>query len=347
MSPIERAREKYYRLLYLLKYPVWTLSGAEKNSGLPLTAAFAGIESSKNYFGKMVFGDAFRETSLGARWFWDVESPVRRTGASLLFCDIPEEKSHFVPARADFFLPAWVEMEVDLSGDIQPLLRRDRYSKIRREKIQRHKLTPEIRTDEASFDDFYYRMYEPHMKSRHEASAVVRDYESLKRDFLKKDSELLLVMKDGESISGLLNDYRDGALLHYLGVRDASPELFRLGASEAAYYFSILRAKERGYDRVSLGHCRPFTRDGVFQYKTHYAAYVKGHHRSSGRIGVSVLDRTPAADAFFAQNPFVSLDGSGYAINFFKDAAEEWAPVIERHEHSGVRIARHAEAVHG
>src|SRR5690349_15653028 len=101
MSPIERAREKYYRLLYLLKYPVWLLSGAEKSSGLPLEAAFAGIESSKNYFARMLFGDAFRETSLGGRWFWDVEGPVRRTGASLLFCEVPEEKSRFAPARVD------------------------------------------------------------------------------------------------------------------------------------------------------------------------------------------------------------------------------------------------------
>lgn len=317
-----------HELLYRLKYPLWILEGG---GDMPLSVAFAGFEHTKNYFSRLVFGGGCRERAFGTVWSWDLVRKAEAAGGQLLLCEVPLAKERFTPLSGDLRMPALVALDVDLSGDLAALLKRKRYGDIRR-KVVKNGWQSQVRSDTDAFDAFYFDMYRPMIRARHENRAVEEAYDDLKKLFLKS-GEIVFVTLNDERIGGMLIDYAPaGGHLRCLGILEGREKLIRSGVSEAAYFFSLLRVKERGLPSASLGHCRPFLRDGIFQYKLHFDARVRAHHAPSGSIRVKFLKKNAALGRFFTDNPFISFEKDGYALRAVPGAetGTDWAPVLEK-----------------
>lgn len=299
-----------------LKLEVWLLSGREKNSGLPLTVAYAtSVSEPKSYFAKTVFAEPPSERSLGGYWLWRIRPEVLRRApeTDLLVCEVNARRAPFFRMRQAFRSPVWVRFELAPEAGKAPRAGHLKFKDMHR-KIRKYGYVSRLSRDAADLEQFYRRMYLPSTTLRHGASAVPRSYAELKRVF-ETTGELLLVEKDGESVAGGIVDYPASGecVLLCHGIRDGSAELLRMGVVDALHYFEFSRAFERkGIRRIDLGHCRAFFGDGVFRHKVELGARVAGHNREAGLLYLRALRMTPQTASFLSAHPLVTVGHDGY-----------------------------------
>jgi hypothetical protein len=162
--------------------------------------------------------------------------------------------------------------------------------------------------DTAKLEYFYHHMYLPYIKERFDKLSFLSNFDGMLRLF--KKGQLLLVRKEDDYVSGamLVRSGRDNLFFHSLGIKEGNIEYLQKGAITALYYFSILWAKQNGYNWMDFGSCRSFLKDGVFNYKKHWGMEIKINNRSRNVIGLKVCNDCQAVRNFFKNNPFIYLD---------------------------------------
>jgi hypothetical protein len=336
-------------LWWLLSWPVrviawlrdfrvdlWIVEGEERHSRLPLTILCGLSGESKTYVLDLIFGDAYRERRLGRFRLWNLAKAIAKAGdCSLLVLDC--DCSHLRFARPDdwFLVPAWLLGAVDLPYDehVHSRLRTKMRSIIRRNDYQF-----EVTRDPEQFEDFYHNMYLPYIKQTYGKCARVAPHQFLADIF--RQSELLLLKKDGNSIGGyVLMHGKAGPYLWESGIRDGNRQYVEDGAGSALYHFSLQYLHEQGHKKAFLGWSRAFLRNGVLVFKKRLSQRIVGANDNG--FALKILADTPAAKSFLCNNPFLfkrrgELLGAVFVDGQQTLSAEEIEQIEKEYFHPGM-----------
>jgi predicted N-acyltransferase len=167
-------------------------------------------------------------------------------------------------------------MEMDISipiNDINKSFSKSIKEDIR--KVKKNGYSYELTDDLDKFKLFYYKMYLPYTKRRYGNQAKIYNFISI-RHFFETVSKLMLIKKDEEYVLGslfLIN--KDKLITQIMGIMDDKINLLKNGLGCAAYYFTLLWAKENKIKKLSYGTCKPFLNDGLYQYKKKWGTIIK------------------------------------------------------------------------
>ncbi len=313
-------RSLYTSLRFCLKWfrtlrvEFWVLEGQEPGSRSPLSILCAAGEKDRNYLSGLAFGEEYRERFLCRTWLWNAKklSGNNDGGYPMTFIRAHKSQRWLLGSGGGFSIPEWMIGEVALPVSSQSMNAEKVKSEKRRIRI--NGLEYEVTRDSRKFDDFYHNMYLPHILRVHGRSAFVTSYELMRKRL--EHSDLLLVMKQGEPISGCMISYFEAVpRMKSLGVRDGDPEYLKFGATAALYYFSLLYMEGKGLPRFGLGGSRAFLHDGVLRYKRKWAQKLVDS--SPDIFEFRILADSNATRSFLRSNPFIfEKRGSLYAAVF-------------------------------
>lgn len=290
----------------------WKLDGLEIKSARPLKILYFGSQRVCKDLSQRLFSVA-RETPLGRTPLFQIQNDIEKNKSlfDLAMIEINPERERHSHLKTDYKLPLFMKMELHLTDQAGSLEKRSALSEVRR-RIARGGFESEISTSLKDFDDFYFKMYLPHVRSRFHEAALEHNYEQLKRNF--SDFKLLLVRQGKEKVGGgliQLEDAEEGRVL-YLGVRDGSEKFLKQGVTDAVYYFSFLLMRDLGLKTAHLGGVRPFLRDGVLKYKLGWGGkFGRSHFEPAGFLGLITLHSGPGEKIFFENHPFIAYKAPG------------------------------------
>lgn len=315
--PIRAAYKQYHHWLWAAKDEVVLLSGPEKNSGELLAVAFAGSHGAKTHVSRLAFSQPPHEESLGRHWMWQVKNYVKTNApqCDLLIHETPKPKENFFAPHGDFTVPCWIRIEMDISRPLEEAIKHKKYRDMMR-KIRNGRFTWEARKDEASFDHFYFKMYLPYVRARHQNAVMVHDHSKLRQSYAS--GELVMVMKEGSPVGGGLINY-SGERGHFMemGIENAEEQLLKEGVADAIYLFCLSRMKEMGVKKANLGHSRGFLSDGALKYKLALGGRMTAQRlEDPGSLQISCLKMSAGLRNFLSYNPFISLEGEARIVTF-------------------------------
>lgn len=305
---IRRIREKLRR--YRLNF--WLLEGRERHSGEELLTLYAGHELNKNYLLHIIYAGRCEQRFLGKVWTWSLAQLVKGYPAfGLVVAETEEGYFNRLGGAEDFYIPCWIDGEVDIKGGAQTLKTNESLRDDLR-KVRKYGLQYEITKDVDKLGHFYHDMYSPHVIRMHGDRAALMSYEGMINRI--DNLELMLIRCGGEYIAGEIFLYQaDGVRSWSLGVKDGNPIYVKQGAISALYYYRRIYLAGKGFDKYHAGATRPFLDDGVLQYKKKWG--LKLTCPRPGGWWLRYRPQSSAGRAFMQKNPFVfRKDGALYGL---------------------------------
>jgi hypothetical protein len=303
-----------FEWLRLLRVELWLVEGEEKNSRAPLSLLCGVRGREKTYLLRLMFADGYRQHCIGRFWLWNLPKVIRCKGAdcSMAVLEVSDSQRRFLRGDDYFFLPMWVQGDVDLPRD-KVALRRVKED-LRR--IRRHALDFEVTTDPRKFDDFYHHMYLPSVTKSFGDCAFVTLYRHEKHFF--RAGELLLVNNQEGSIAGIVLQYTEkGPILRDSGIRDGNRAYVQRSASSALYHFGFQHLESKEHKGAWLGWSRPWLNDGVLRFKRKWGQRISDSYSWGSEFALRILTPTAATTAFLCSNPFIfRRDGLLYGAVF-------------------------------
>jgi hypothetical protein len=304
-----------YIFVNSLRADQWILIGEEISSKQQLAIVYSGIERNKNYFANLAFGGFHVENHIGKGWLWQVPKKVANSDYSLEITEIRKGLRRLFQKKGYVYIPQWIDLEADISGDISSLV--SLKSDMRR--IRNRGLHFEVKNELSHYRSFYENMHIPYIKRIYGNTALIPSHQSFEKKF--QNCELILIKKEGKHIAGCVIRYnKNRAGLYILGVKDGNRDFVQEGALVASYYFPICHLKEKGYQKVSLGGARPFVKDGVLVYKKKWHPSIEGPAEYGFLL--NVMSMTAGVKGFLINNPFIYLDGNKFNGAMFMDTNE-------------------------
>jgi len=245
-------------------------------------------------------------------FIWEIKSQIdsNPSRADLVLVAIDEIYSQFLSQQGFTVIPEWIMFKLDLAKPF-PKSRKNKglYDNLR--KVSKYGYSFEMTRDPAKFEYFYHHMYLPYAANKHGKLSLVGGFRALWKIFER--GKLFLVNRKDECISGFLVEMQDKTVsARCLGVKDGKIEYVEEGALAACYYFIISWAKDKGYDWVDFGHCRPFFNDGVFLHKKRWGMEIMKSNRlafdGKAVFGMKVCNYKQGLLNFLAKNPFISIN---------------------------------------
>ena len=148
----------------------------------------------------------------------------------------------------------------------------------------RNGFTSQISHAVEDFDTFYETMHVPMIKERHAGYGIVDDQDAMREQF--RNGLLLLIRQpaaveqpaaegqaapEGQAVAGALVYLRGrSAFGTSNGVLNGDPKWYAQGAVSALYYHNFRWCYDNQIERFDAGGCRPFTTDGLYQFKYHW-----------------------------------------------------------------------------
>lgn len=240
------------------------------------SAAFSMIGTTRwqPRFSRLCIGDPVqfdtRHAVYGSSWVPHARALAERHGV-VVVSDTP------VPASCEpdlLNIPAFVALRVDLGDSEQEFrstLSRSALEDLRR--ITRRRLSCAVERDAGFAEEFYSRFHRPSIVGRHGEEGFVMLPHELAAMVTEQGCEFVCVYQDGRRVGALLNGVeRDRYALHRVGWLDGDSTWPTQGVTAALYWFSLQRARERGFRHVLLGGTPPMLEAGLFQFKTKWNA---------------------------------------------------------------------------
>jgi hypothetical protein len=285
-----------------LRVEVWRVEGVEKWSGLPISMICAANRQTRAYLLGLLVNESFRETFLGKKWLWSAASIVSKApDCSLIVLATQKRIVKYLHLQSSFFVPAWVEMEVDLPpcptrpGSIKSL-------KSDLNRLRKHDLRYEVTAGSDAIEDFYANFYRPYITRVHGPRAVMVSRGAMRAK--APQCELLRVTRQGSIIAAaLIVRDRPEPRLWCIGIRDGSSQYIEQGACFATYHFSFEYLAKQGFRKVGLGWSRAFLRDGVLRYKSKWSPRIT--RATQDGFVFKFTSCSKAAQSFLLNNPFI------------------------------------------
>lgn len=173
---------------------------------------------------------------------------------------------------------------------------------------EKYGLSCRMSKDTGDFDNFYHRMYLPHIQKRYGDLSQIDSYGAMRQFFEK--GVLLLVTKDDQPVAGALSLIEGKSLVfRRTGVLDGDDSHVKGGAQLALYYFQLKYAVDNGLDTFDTMKSAPFLNDGVFRHKGEWGARTLPDYESEKSVYWFVRGTAEKRAEFFHANPVVV--GSG------------------------------------
>jgi Acetyltransferase (GNAT) domain len=330
---IGKLRSRYHRQ----RLNLWLLSGRERYSACLLRIAYAGHAAGMNYVNEMAFGDGTVAAPPTRIWSWNALNFSGRhyENSDVVVVETSGEPANRNPRAAEYFVPGWFEAVIDISN-FEKQLAQSKNVKNDLRKIRKYGLRYRISRDPKDFDNFYHRMYLPHISKAHSSQALPMSYNEMVSHF--DESELLLVTREGEDIAGSILLYVGGqAHAWKLGVSEGDRRLISAGALSAVHFFQLEHLKNRGYQKIYSGGTRAFVNDGGYQHKRKWGMALDCAWRDGFLI--SPRKKNAGVNAFLQNNPFIYVHDGRHRCAIFSEPNEPSREAAVAKFHSSQSIA--------
>ncbi len=316
IGPAVESRFRFIKRLLAIssqiRSPIYMLKGKQKESGELLTVCVMSDEQGRRYISDLLFSETPISKNLGRKFVWNLRSQVATSckDIDLFFIRTDKFYSEGLSRQGMLILPEWVLFRLPLTRPPMELWNLPKNKSLRETLriVHRNKYSYEVSRDPKEFHFFYHHMYYPYIAQRYGRLAPPHSFLFMRRAFEK--GFLFLIKKEGRNVGGGLarTDGRSVFLSH-LGVLDGEIRYTNEGALGALYYFLILWSREKGYQWLDMGSCKPFLKDGVFFYKKKWGMEIERSGRSKTVLGIGVCSNRPCVGSFFATNPFIFIEG--------------------------------------
>ncbi len=308
------------------------MRGRERDSALEIVVRYVGTMENFHYLQSLVFDDY---ETVEERTLWN---PLKVVGAlrprggdeELLLVDSESPVAEALLTRPALHLPPWVKQRLAVrprwAQVIEGLPRFTRRGVSRY--LRKYGYTGRVNATEEALDDFYHRLYEPHVRHRYREGAVVVE----KRRFmaLARGCKLVELVHDGEVIgANLMRASGQAMFILWCGQSDRVREKDLKGATDALDYFCLLHAFLSGCGMLDFGPSRPRLNDGVVMYKAKWGAVLVPGRIPKPAMLVIPARSTPSVIALLARNHFVGRNPRGLFGNILIEGEPPTARRIE------------------
>jgi hypothetical protein len=229
------------------------------------------------------------------------------------------KKAHPGKYPGSFLLPRWMEMKLDTES----FLKKSHCKKLKK-RIKKYSLGYEIRTGIEAFDLFYHTMHKPYILKRHGLSADLPDYKHFHSKWFNTQWVLFFLTRENEPVAAKFIGLKQGRYrLIFMGIKDGSDEIVKMGTIGALSYFSMLYYYEKGIKSMLAGVSMPVVFDGVTQSKLLLGAqpYLKDLEKRSKYYFIPVSTK-PLTIKILKSNPLFYLSGGTLNIALFLSAED-------------------------
>ncbi len=301
-----------FQLFNQILLPGTILQGHERYSYENLKILYFGVNEYDPYIAGLMFRGPFQTEFFDKMPLVKIPSQIEKLDSSisavLVKCDL--FYSHFFEQRGFTIIPEWVGMTINLEPSLEMIL--SCFSKTVKEDIrrfQRHGYSYDIMNDDASLNLFYHKMYLPFIKMRHQHKAILVSRATMKH-LLETGSNLMMIKRDGEYISGLIFNIEKGTLqTKFMGIKEGKTHFRREGVGASIIYFSLEWAKEHGATNFNMGSAKPFLNDGLFRYKMKWAPKIRQADKLyfHDHFSLKILQENKGINTYLERNPFLLL----------------------------------------
>lgn len=300
-----------FRLLKEITFDVYVLSDKTKNI-IYITSVSIGIN--KDIIKRLYINDV-TITKIKRVYIWELRKFVDQQDAVLV--DIYTGLTRFFDNNNCFFVPSLVGQILDIN---EPLDKAIKLSSRELKKVNKYKY--EISNDPDALKFFYEKMYVPYAKIRYGEFAYILNFGHIKK--ILRNGELVFVTFNGKRVCAYLCEIDgDGYICGKNGALDEN--VVREGAMVAAYYFSILRAKEIGKKTVHFGGSKPFLLDGVLRHKNQWGTRI---------CESKVSKRLMCLKNVLFEQPFIYIEGDKFKVVVFSEDDK----LIKEYANSGLEF---------
>jgi hypothetical protein len=184
-------------------------------------------------------------------------------------------------------------------------------------KVKKNQFSFKITSDNKKLNMFYYYMYLPTLKKIIGETEVFTPNYLLFKYLSEIGYELMLVTHDEKDVCGVYFYHHNNVLfLKYAGVFQGDISLIKKGALSAAYYFSIILAKDRKVRRIDFGGTRPFFKDGLFIYKKKWGMIIEPYLSVQDVFGLKILNDSEPIKQFLIDNPFIGINDKSKMVGY-------------------------------
>jgi len=283
--------------------------GAEISSGFPTTSLILADKALAWYLARLIYGSSAELRAPGKTALHPVmlRSTFRsHAEADISFTEGPRSLMDNSEFAESFSLPRIANFTLDLTEPISKI--KNRMSKGRRWAYRRFLSSKDsvyvISHERSDLKYFYQRMYIPHLRRRHGKTAYLTPFSRIEASFNR--GGLIVIKKGSRRVAGMIFE-SDGhsAFTPYLAVLEGDETLLREGIAEALVFSFMDWSKKCGLRRWNYGGVKPFTKDGLFQFKNKTGMTLEAPR--DRLILIRPARFTPGVLGFFACNPFVFL----------------------------------------
>ncbi len=288
--------------------------GAERHSGHELTVRYVGTTTNLRYVLNLAF-EAY-ETVVERRLRTPGHavaafSPGRRD-EDVLVLDTQSLIGERLVRRPHLLLPAWIRQRLPLAREWSAVI--DNLPRFTRRGVSRYLrkygFTGRVAHSDDAIDNFYHRLYAPHVRRRHKDEAVVLSEGRFRT--LARGCQLVEILDEGDVIgANLVRHVGDTMFILWCGVSDLTKERDLKGATDVLDYFSMLHAFLSGCQSLDFGRSRPTLNDGVMMYKSKWRARLIPARVPQAHIVAVPTRWSPGVTSVLAHNHFVTVGRDG------------------------------------
>ena len=289
----------------------------------------AGLEWSVIYIGNgtmlealstMLFPKQPNVDELSRVYLWQVPALVQRftDEGNLVVCELNEIlRWSFTGLKTSFIVPIWIKQvleEIDRPmEDILGFMHKDMRRNIR--KVEKQGFSYRLTQEKEDFDFFYYKMYLPYIKLRHDGQGMSLDNYESAYDFIKKGKLILIMDSQDPVCGGIFRLDGDMCVGQIMGVLDADYDLVKRGVNVALYWSMLNWARAHGAKRINFGSSRAFTSDGVFNFKRQWGTRVYFHKDKHTQWSFYAQKLPENFQGYLNKLGFITrCDGKGYRV---------------------------------
>jgi len=270
------------------------LKGKTKRTNCDLSILLFARENVVNYISDLAYSEKPQIKSMGNATYNNIPSIIAGLKPDIVFADVHEVFSKFFSKT--FLILPYVTSTLDISAPWETIYAR--MKRVRKRNIQEiHGLSYdyEITRMRDKFHLFYQEMYLPFILKRPAKLSGFTPIDPASEMFSR--GGLILVKSKNRNVAGILYHFVNETLHCALMAYDDGL------AGQAALYFLIKWAKEKGYKEIHYGTTPPFMNDGLYLYKRSWGMKVNNNPKRMLAIRFNNFER--AVQDFLLDNPFI------------------------------------------
>ena len=251
---------------------------AYKLTGANWSIIFVGSESRLIQLSNLFFEDEFNQEKIGEIVLWKLSAQTRKwlaEGLDLVVCELSRLHPNRPKSAISFSSPYLINQVIPIPDQLVTAVSGKRLKDVRTRlnRAERNGFSYRFSRALADFDNFFYNMYLPFIKSRHGDLATITPYEIQRRWFAK--GGVLLVIRHDKPVAGALcRIANDKFFFIELGVLGTDTQIIQLGFYNIITWYALTCASGKGAKIFNMGGTRGWCSYPSFFSKRRWGARV-------------------------------------------------------------------------